>query len=434
MTEEKTGADAEEKHTTLFGELVDKFVSAIAHKDAHRQEEDEAQAAAPADAQEEDAPAPQAASDAAEGDDSDEVEELPGDIHPLGDEAVPDAAPEDDGRRLINLALQGGGSHGAFTWGVLDALLEDGRLEFEGISGTSAGAMNAVVMAHAFAKAGEEGLEGAQAREAARTALRRFWESVGMMGSIATGVPVPGMQNLVHMATQWLAPTQINPLGVNPLLRLVKREVDFELLARQSKMKVFVNATNVRTGRGEVFSGRHLTADAVMASACLPMLYQAVQINGEYYWDGGYSGNPVIYPLIYHTKSVDVLLVQINPIEIPQAPGMTAAEINERINDITFNTPLLAEFRAMDFITRLIDEGRLDTKRYKRMCVHRIDGGEVLMQYNVTSKARADSQFVHTLFENGRKAGEQWLANHFDDIGKRSTIDLLGGRRHSTHI
>ena len=428
MTEEKQdGADAEEKHSSLFGGLMGKFVSAIAPREAGEQD------AAP----QEDVPDEGAAAEGAEAaadveDDDDEVvEELPGDIHAID---VTQPAAQDDGRRLINLALQGGGSHGAFTWGVLDALLEDGRLEFEGISGTSAGAMNAVVMAHAFAKAGEDGVEGQYARDAVRAALRRFWESVGMMGSLATGVPVPGMQHLVHMATQWLAPTQINPLGVNPLLRLVKREVDFERLARQSQIKVFVNATNVRTGRGEVFSGRHLTADAVMASACLPMLYQAVHINGEYYWDGGYSGNPVIYPLIYHTKSVDVLLVQINPIEIPQAPGMTAAEINERINDITFNMPLLAEFRAMDFITRLIDEGRLDTKRYKRMLMHRIDGGEVLSQYNVTSKARADSQFVHALFENGRQAGEQWLANHFDDVGKRSTIDLLGGRRHSTHI
>lgn len=430
MTEEKQdGAGADERHS-LFGGLVGKFVSAIAHKDAPEPQEQEeapqaAPAAAPADVQE-------AAAPVADGDD-DEVIELPPVIKPSDKDITPAEAPE-DGRRTINLALQGGGSHGAFTWGVLDALLEDGRLEFEGISGTSAGAMNAVVMAHAFAKAGEDGQEGQYARDAVRAALRRFWESVGMMGSLATGVPVPGMQSLVHMATQWLAPTQINPLGVNPLLRLLKSEVDFERLTRQSKIKVFVNATNVRTGRGEVFSGRHLTADAVMASACLPMLYQAVQINGEYYWDGGYSGNPVIYPLIYHTKSVDVLLVQINPIEIPQAPGMTAAEINERINDITFNTPLLAEFRAMDFITRLLDEGRLDVTRYKRMFVHRIDGGEVLQQYNVTSKARADSHFVHTLFENGRKAGEQWLAEHFDDVGKRSTIDLLGGRRHSTHI
>ena len=424
MTDENTGASAGEKNAGLFGGLVGKFVSAITAKETMKEEQ-----------QDEIQPAGQrAAPEAAAGDD-DGVEEMPP-IHPMGSEiAAPAAASaEDDGRRTINLALQGGGSHGAFTWGVLDALLEDGRLDFEGISGTSAGAMNAVVMAHAFAKAGEEGLESAAAREAARKALSRFWEGVGMMGSLATGVPVPGMQNMVHVVTKWFSPTQINPLGVNPLLRLLKQEVDFERLARQSRMKVFVNATNVRTGRGEVFSGRHLTADAVMASACLPMLYQAVQINGEYYWDGGYSGNPVIFPLIYHTKSVDVLLVQINPIEISQAPGVTAAEINERINDITFNAPLLAEFRAMDFITRLLDEGRLDARRYKRMLVHRIDGGEVLSQYNVTSKARADSQFVHTLFENGRKAGQQWLSEHFKSVGVRSTIDLLGGRRHSTHI
>ncbi len=419
MTDEENDHGAEEKQTGLFGGLVGKFVSAISPKE-NMQEKQEKQ-------EQPVRPVPEVASAA---DDVGGVEEVP-----ATDVAAPaDDAGEDNGRRIINLALQGGGSHGAFTWGVLDALLEDGRLEFEGISGTSAGAMNATVLAHAFARAAQDGLEGAPAREAARKALARFWEGVGMMGNFITGVPVPGLQNVVTMMTKWVSPVQTNPLGINPLLRLLKQEVDFDLLARQSKIKVFVNATNVRTGRGEVFSGRHLTADAVMASACLPMLYQAVQINGEYYWDGGYSGNPVIFPLIYHTKSVDVLLVQINPIEIPQAPGLMAQEIASRVDEITFNTPLLAEFRAMDFITRLLDEGRLDPTRYKRMLMHRVDGGEILSKFNVTSKTRADSQFVHTLFDYGRKAGQQWLDSHFSDVGVRSTIDLLGGRRHSTHL
>ena len=327
--------------------------------------------------------------------------------------------------KTINLALQGGGSHGAFTWGVLDALLEDGRLTFEGISGTSAGAMNAVALAHGLAKAQADGLEGVAAREAARAALARFWDGVGLLGNFVSGIPVPGVQTMMTMVTQWLAPSQMNPMGLNPLRRLLEREVNFELLSSQSLIKVFVNATNVRTGRGEIFSGERLTANAVMASACLPTLYQTVEIDGEHYWDGGFSGNPAIYPLIYNTRSVDVLLVQINPTEAPYDRSAGAQDIMERINEITFNAPLLAEFRAIDFVTRLLDEGRLDKNRYKRMLMHRVDGGSALTALNATSKLRADSAFVRRLFARGREAGRAWLKEHFDDLGERSSIDFL---------
>ena len=327
--------------------------------------------------------------------------------------------------KTINLALQGGGSHGAFTWGVLDALLEDGRLRFEGISGTSAGAMNAVVLANALLKARADGLPAQNVREAVRAALARFWDGVGLMGNFMSGIPMPGVQTMMTMVTQWFAPAQVNPMGLNPLRRLLEREVDFDLLANQQQIKVFVNATNVRTGRGEIFTGKHLTADAVMASACLPTLYQAVEIDGEHYWDGGFSGNPSIYPLIYHTHSVDVLLVQINPIEAPYEPGAGARDIMERINEITFNAPLVAEFRAIEFVTRLLDEGRLEADRYKRMLMHRVDGGSALAALNANSKLRADSAFVRRLFARGREAGHAWLRAHFDDVGRRSTIDYL---------
>lgn len=327
------------------------------------------------------------------------------------------------GRKTVNLALQGGGSHGAFTWGVLDALLEDGRLDFEGISGTSAGAMNAVVLAHGLARARASGLSEAAARQATREALARFWDGVGLMGNFITGVPMPGVQAMMGMVAQWLSPYQSNPLGINPLRKLLEREVDFELLARQRRLKVFVAATNVRTGQGEIFSGKQLVADAVLASACLPALYQAVKIGDEHYWDGGYSGNPAIYPLIYHTQSADMLLVQINPIATDYVPGGSAQDIAERVNEITFNAPLLAELRAIRFVTRLLQEGRLDPARYKNVLMHRVDGGAALAAFGAASKTRADSAFVRRLFELGRQAGHDWLAAHYDDVGQRSSMD-----------
>ncbi|MCB2068956.1 MAG: patatin-like phospholipase family protein, partial [Ottowia sp.] len=268
------------------------------------------------------------------------------------------------GRKTTNLALQGGGSHGAFTSGVLDALLEGGRLDFEGATGTSAGAMNAVVLAHGLARAHADGKRGQDAREVARAALSRFWDGVGVLGTFMSGLPLPATQAMASWFTQWITPAQANPLGLNPLRQLLERDVDFELLARQRQLKVFVCATNVRTGRGEIFSGKRLSSDAVMASACLPALFQPVKIEDEYYWDGGYSGNPAIYPLIYETDSRDVVLVQINPIEAPYKPGASAQEVMERVNEITFNSSLLAEMRAIDFVTRLLAEGRVDPARY----------------------------------------------------------------------
>ncbi|MFD1712188.1 patatin-like phospholipase family protein [Ottowia sp. GY511] len=334
--------------------------------------------------------------------------------------ATPDAA------RVVNLALQGGGSHGAFTWGVLDALLEDGRIDFEGASGASAGAMNAAVLAHGLARAQADGLRGHDKKEAARLALSRFWGGVGLMGGFMAGVPLPAAQAIGNWFSQWLSPYQTNPLGLNPLRNLLEREIDFELLARQRQLKVFVAATNVRTGRGEVFSGKRLSCSALMASACLPTLFQAVEIDGEYYWDGGYSGNPAIYPLIYETASADVILVQINPIETPFKPGVSAGEIMERVNEITFNAPLLAEMRAIEFVSRLLAEGKLDDDRYKDVRLHRVDGGAALAEFGATSKARADTSFLRRLFDLGRTAGQDWLAQHFKDLGVRASVEKVG--------
>lgn len=329
-------------------------------------------------------------------------------------------------RPALNLALQGGGSHGAFTWGVLDALLEDGQFELEGISGTSAGAMNAVALAHGFAVAAREFKDREEARAAgcarARETLRALWESVGALGTLMWGVP---LQNnpLVGMMAQWLSPYQTNPLDINPLRSLLQKTVDFELLRAEHAHvpQVFVCATNVRTGRGEIFAGKRLSMEAVMASACLPMLFQAVQIDGESYWDGGYSGNPALYPLIYQTRSSDVLLVQINPVEHKALPD-NASDIMDRMNEVTFNASLLAELRAIEFVRRLLAEGKLDPRRYKDMRVHRIDGGAVLAPFGTASKSRADLVFLRQLFELGRDEGKRWLRTHRHDVGVRCTV------------
>ena len=340
---------------------------------------------------------------------------------------MPESAPK---TTTLNLALQGGGSHGALTWGVLDALLEDGRLAFDGVSGTSAGAMNAVTLAHGFAQGVQEFPKDAQAahaagREYARRALSQLWEGVGTMGSLMWGVPLHN-NPMMAMMSQWLSPYQTNPLDFNPLRRLLEGVVDFDLLCHTRKTQVpnvFVCATNVRTGRGEIFSGERLSADAVMASACLPMMFKAVQIDGELYWDGGYSGNPALYPLIYQTGSADILLVQINPIAHNEVPG-NAQDIMERMNEVTFNASLLAEIRAIEFVRRLLLEGKLDARRYKNVLLHRVDGGALLAPFGSSSKLRADLPFVRQLFELGRTEGARWLEAHYGDLGVRPTINI----------
>ena len=334
-------------------------------------------------------------------------------------------------RPRLNLALQGGGSHGALTWGVLDALLEDGQWQFDGVSGTSAGAMNAVALAHGFAQAAQQHKDPEDAHLAgcalARESLTRLWEGVGALGSLTWGTPLSAANPLVGMMSQWFSPYQTNPLGINPLRKLLEREVDFSLLctARTGVVgpKVFVCATNVRTGRGEIFFGPRLSADAVMASACLPMLFKAVEIEGEAYWDGGYSGNPALYPLIYQTETSDILLVQINPVEHLDVPS-SASEIMERMNEVTFNASLLAELRAIEFVRRLLAEGKLDARRYKSVRMHRIDGGSVLAPFGADSKLRADLAFVRKLFALGRTAGQEWLHAHRKDVGVRPSIKI----------
>jgi NTE family protein len=345
----------------------------------------------------------------------------------------------------VNLALQGGGSHGAFTWGVLDALLEDGRLGFEGISGTSAGAMNAVALAYGLARA--EGKPANEQRQSARDALRAFWDGVVAMGALQnsisnaqrvpfdllfgglaalTGQQSPGQMLSDALTSFWgksFSPYQTNPLDINPLKDFLERQIDFERLAAYKGVKVFVLATKVSTGKAEIFSGRRLTAKAVMASACLPTVFRAVEIEDEHYWDGGYSGNPAIHPLVYDCDSPDVLLVQINPLRRSGVPT-TAADILDRLNEVTFNAALIAEMRAIDFVKRLLAEGKLDPQRYKSVLMHRIDGGPELDAYPASSKAQTDAALIHRLYDLGRRSAAHWLQHKLPNVGVVSSISI----------
>ena len=334
----------------------------------------------------------------------------------------------------LDLALQGGGSHGAFTWGVLDALLEDGGYEFDGVSGTSAGAMNAVVLAAGFAEAETEGLSVADAHRArcelARAKLHDFWYEVGKIGSMLAVSLAMFAAQMMPWLKPMLSPAQSNPLDINPLRRILNNLVDFELIASLQKEKwlpqLFICATSVRTGKGVIFTNDNVSSQAVMASACLPMLYQSVEIDGEPYWDGGYAGNPALYPLIYNTPANDILLVQINPVAIETMPK-TLDEIQDRANQITFNAGLLSELRAIRFVTRLLEEEKLDVKRYRKVFLHQIDGGAFLETHGSDSKVKSDWTFLQALFEQGREAGKKWMKTNAKHLGVKNTMPKLLG-------
>jgi NTE family protein len=331
------------------------------------------------------------------------------------------------GTKRINLALQGGGAHGAFAWGVLDRLLEEEALEIEGISATSAGAMNAVVLAHGLTGGGRAG---------AREALRSFWKRIARVAQMSPLQPSP-WDRLMHNhgltnspAFLWLdllsrlsSPYQFNRWNYNPLGDVLRSSVDFDRLRRSSAVKLFLSATNVRTCKVRVFECADISADAVLASACLPFLFQAVEIDGEHYWDGGYMGNPAIFPLIYGCKSEDVVVVHINPINRPDVPE-TATEIMNRINEISFNSSLMREMRAIAFVGRLIDEGKLVDPEMKRMRMHAIDAEDVMQALGVASKLNADWEFLTHLHDIGRRRAEAWLEASFDRLGVEGTVDL----------
>ena len=336
-------------------------------------------------------------------------------------------------QKPINIALQGGGAHGAFAWGVLDKLLEDGRLSIEAMSATSAGAMNAVVTAYGFSIGGNEG---------ARRKLDEFWKAISDAGKYYSPVrTLPwekwlaafGMQSEFSPAyfgfqalTHLFSPYQLNPFQFNPLKDVLNKVVDFDELAKCNEtIRLFISATNVRTGKIKVFENAAMSADAVLASACLPYVFQAVEIDGEAYWDGGFVGNPAIFPLIYHGLSKDVVIIHINPIERKKLPT-SSPEIFNRINEISFNSSLMREMRAIAFVTKLIDDGALDSKTYHRMLVHSIRDDAQMAELGVATKLNPDWEFLCRLKEAGRRNADEWLQQNFAKVGEESSIDVTG--------
>ncbi|MCA1404000.1 patatin-like phospholipase family protein [Ensifer sp. IC3342] len=325
----------------------------------------------------------------------------------------------------VDLALQGGGAHGAFSWGALDRLLEEPWLIIEGISGTSAGAMNAAVMAHGYAADGAAG---------AREALAAFWHKVSEAARFSPFQRGPldvllGRWTLDHspvfvamdMMARLFSPYNLNPTGANPLRAILTETIDFGRLSA-SPIKLFVTATNVRTGRGRVFRNGELTPDVLLASACLPTLFQAVEIDGEAYWDGGYAGNPTITPLVRECTSQDTILVQINPVERPGTPR-SAREILNRINEVSFNAVLLKELKMIALLRKVAQVEDEEGARWASMRIHRV-ASDTMTDLGYSSKLNAEWEFLTMLHNEGRRSAEAFLDAHGDDLGHRSSLDL----------
>jgi NTE family protein len=333
-------------------------------------------------------------------------------------------------RRRIGLALQGGGAHGAFTWGVIDRLLEDERFEIESASGTSAGALNAVVLASGLAEGGPD---------KARERLRELWQGIADIGNFSPFRrnlldPLAAAWNsdwaastfLYEFVTRTLSPYQLNPLAFNPLRELVGRLVDFERL-RASKFKLFVTATNLHTGRQRVFTAREITPEVILASACLPSLNQAVEIEGQYYWDGGFTANPAILPMVMGCDSHDIVVVQVTPAREPEVP-VTARDIQGRLNRIMFNAPLHREMQALAWMQDVLrgeGTGRgSSARRLKGLRLHHIDGEEIMRPMGTASALNADGAMVSHLYEQGRARATDWLAKNGHRVGIESTAAL----------
>ncbi|HEX2335632.1 MAG TPA: patatin-like phospholipase family protein [Hyphomicrobiaceae bacterium] len=326
---------------------------------------------------------------------------------------------------LIDLALQGGGAHGAFTWGVLDRLLEEAPLRIEAISGTSAGAMNAAVLAHGWIEGGATG---------ARAALDAYWERVATAAAFSPLQRSPldrlfGRWSLdyspvfitLDLLSRVFSPYDLNPHGFNPLTRLLRESIAFEQLGR-SPIKLFITATNVRTGRGRIFRNAELTPDVLLASACLPTMFQAIEIDGEPYWDGGFAGNPTITPLIRESDAQDTILIQINPRERPSTPR-SAAEILNRLNEVSFNATLMKELRMIALMRQVADPGSGEGRRWSQMRMHRITT-ELMTDLGYSSKLNGERDFLLMLRAEGRRAASTFLEEHGRDLGQRSTADI----------
>lgn len=327
--------------------------------------------------------------------------------------------------KKMNLALQGGGAHGAVTWGVLDRLLEDDRIAVEGISGASAGAVNAAALAYGLFRGG---------RESARETLDRLCEEIMRVGAFASPVRAgpfddaddPLAYRMFDIFTRIYSPYQFNPFNINPLRDVLARVIDFDALKECTVTKLYLSATNVRTGKVKIFRTRDASIDAVLASTCLPFLFKAVEIDGEAYWDGGYMGNPPLFPFFYEVESSDVVIVHINPLTRDKVP-MTAPEILNRLNEISFNGSLLRELRAVAFVEKLLEDGWLKEEyrdELKKVRIHSIRSDCALEDYSVASKFNVDRRFLTTLKAQGRAIADEWLSENFESIGAKSTANI----------
>jgi len=327
----------------------------------------------------------------------------------------------------VNIALQGGGAHGAFTWGVLDKFFEDDRIWVDNISGTSAGAMNTVVAAHGMHEGGAEG---------ARAKLREYWKAVS---DAARYSPIqrspwarlqgdwslessPGFM-MMNMMQRMASPYNLNPFDYDPLRDIVEEIVDFDRVHRVTDMGVYLSATNVETGRVKIFPREEITLDATMASACLPYIHKSVEIDGVPHWDGGFMGNPPLLPFYSGDDSADILIVQINPI-VRRGTPKTASDIQNRMNEITFNSSMLHELRSIHMLQSLVESGHLDPSVVRKLNLHIVHGCDRMIHLDASSKLNAEWEFLEHLFEIGRQTADEWLVAHFDDLGQRSTVDL----------
>jgi NTE family protein len=332
--------------------------------------------------------------------------------------------------KTINIALQGGGAHGALLWGILDKILEDNRIQFDSISATSAGAMNAAVLTYGLIKGGNEG---------ARELLHQFWEAISEACALYSPIKKTPMESLwdvkventilyqtFDMMAKLFSPYQLNPLNFNPLRDIIHKLVDFEAIQASKKINLYVSATNVRTGKIKIFENKEMSEDAIMASASLPNLFQATKIGDDYYWDGGYMGNPAIYPLIYNSTCSDILILHVNPIYREHIPE-TGADIINRINEISFNSSLMREMRAIAFVTKLLDDGWIKEEhapKLKRLLMHGIRADVAMESHSIASKLNPTAPFVQELFQAGRTEATNWLKESFKHIGVKSTFDL----------
>ena len=329
--------------------------------------------------------------------------------------------------KTVNLALQGGGAHGAFAWGVLDRLLEDGRVIFDAVSATSAGAMNATVLGYGLTIGGAEG---------AREELEKFWKKISEEGAKGPLQPswidkAIGNHSLdyspiftfMDILSRVMSPYELNPMNVNPLRQVLESSVDFEVLRAGCPIKLFLSATNVRTGKVRMFENHEIGPDQVLASGCLPFMFQTVEIDGEGYWDGGYMGNPAIFPLIYGSTTNDVVIVHINPLNRAEIPK-SARDIMNRINEISFNSSLMREMRAIAFVSHLIEDGQLQDDKHRRMLIHSIQDEPFMTSLGVTSKLNAEWGFMIKLRDVGRACASKWLDDHFEDLGARSSTNI----------